>query len=508
MKGPVPPVPRSRRLLLTEVLDGTEMEVTDQTVVNETDIIGLTCDSRQVEPGFIFAALPGNQLDGRDFIPDALVQGAACVLAPEGTEMPGDVRDIWTGEPIPMLRHANPRRQFALMASAFYETQPDLIAAITGTNGKTSVAAFLSQIWTGLGRKAASAGTLGILARGFENRKSLTTPDSVELHRNLRDLARFGVDRLALEASSHGLDQHRLDGVKVSVAGFTNLTHDHLDYHGTMDGYLTAKLRLFTDILAADGTAVINADADIAPSVEAACRERGLKIMTYGEGGADVRLDGVETTADGYNLEITAAGKTARVMLPLIGGFQVSNALAALALAVASGEDAEDAMGLLEGLKGASGRVQLVDRHPSGAGIFVDYAHTPDALKNILESLRPHTDGRLNVVFGCGGDRDTGKRPEMGAIAAAHADGVIVTDDNPRTEDPAAIRAEIMAAVPEAKEIGDRGEAIAEAVNNLEAGDTLVIAGKGHEKGQIIGEEKRPFDDVQVARDSLRRLRS
>ena len=485
---------------LIDVLDGTEMKVTDHTVVNETDIIGLTCDSRQVEPGFIFAALPGTELDGRDYIDDALGRGAACVLAPEGTSI--------NEASVPLLRDANPRRQYALMASAFFETQPDLIAAVTGTNGKTSVVTFLRQIWTGLGAKAASAGTLGIVAKGFENRKSLTTPDSAELHRNLRDLARFGIRRLALEASSHGLSQHRLDGVRVAIAGFTNLTRDHLDYHGSMDDYLATKLRLFTEIIAADGTAVINADGEFAGAVETACRDRGLKVMTYGEAGADVRLDASEVVADGYQLDITVAGKSVQVMLPLIGGFQVSNALSALALAVASGEDAQACLAQLEQLKGAPGRVQLVGQHPTGAPVFVDYAHTPDALKSILQGLRPHADGRLHVVFGCGGDRDIGKRAEMGAIAREEADVVIVTDDNPRTEVAADIRGEILAAVPSATEIADRAEAIVAAVKGLRAGDILVVAGKGHEKGQVIGTETRPFDDVHVVCDALHKVSS
>jgi len=479
------------------------MEVTDQTVVNETDIIGLTCDSRQVEPGFLFAALPGTERDGRDFIGDAAGRGAAAVLSLPGTDMGK------TGAAsLPLLCHPNPRRQYALMAAAFYGAQPGIIAAVTGTNGKTSVVTFLRQIWNGLGRKAASAGTLGIVAEGFENRKNLTTPDSADLHRNLSDLAHSGVDRLALEASSHGLMQHRLDGVHVSLAAFTNLTRDHLDYHGTMEDYLAAKLRLFTEILDPAGTAVINADGDRGGIVEAACRARGLRMMSYGRAGSDVRLEDSEAGDDGYRLGITAGGKTHRVRLPLVGGFQVSNALAALSLALASGEDAEACIGRLEQLRGAPGRVQLAGRHANGAGIFVDYAHTPDALACVLAALRPHAAGRLHVVFGCGGDRDAGKRPEMGAIADSHADAVIVTDDNPRTEDAAEIRRRILARAPRAVEIADREEAITEGIKGLEAGDILVIAGKGHESGQIVGTEIRPFDDVQVVRDVLRRMAS
>jgi UDP-N-acetylmuramoyl-L-alanyl-D-glutamate--2,6-diaminopimelate ligase len=477
------------------------MEVTDQTVVIETDIIGLTCDSRRVEPGFLFAALPGTERDGRDFISDALDRGAAAVLSLPGTDI-GKAGDL----SIPLLSHANPRRQYALMAAAFYQVQPDMIAAVTGTNGKTSVVTFLRQIWDGLGRKAASAGTLGVVARGFENRKSLTTPDSAELHRNLRDLAHFGVDRLALEASSHGLMQHRLDGVRVSLAAFTNLTRDHLDYHGDMEEYLAAKLRLFTEILSPEGTAVINADGDPGGAVEEACRERGLRIMSYGQAGSDVGLEESEAEDEGYRLGIAIGGKTHRLRLPLLGLFQVSNALCALSLAVASGEDAVACMGQLEQLQGVPGRVQLAGSHANGAGIFVDYAHTPAALMSVLEALRPHASGRLHVVFGCGGDRDAGKRPEMGAIANSHADGVIVTDDNPRTEDATEIRRQILARVPRAVEIADREEAIAEGIKGLEAGDILVIAGKGHERGQIVGTETRPFDDVQVVRDVLRRM--
>lgn len=482
------------------------MEVTDQTVVNQTEIIGLTCDSRRVEPGFIFAALPGLQLDGRDYITDALDQGAVCVLAPPGTTLPGNARDPWTNEPVPLLTHVNPRRQYALMAASFFEKQPDMICAVTGTNGKTSVVTFLRQIWTGLGRKAASAGTLGVVARGFENRKTLTTPDPADLHRNLRDLARFGVKRLALEASSHGLQQHRLDGVKIQVAAFTNLTRDHLDYHGAMDGYLAAKLRLFTDIIAPGGTAVINADGEYADAVESVCRDKGLEIMTYGAPGADISLEASDILSDGYRLDISMAGKRHQARLPLMGEFQVSNALAAVALAIVSGEDAGDAISQLEHLEGAPGRVQLAGETPQGAHVFVDYAHTPDALSNVLGALKPHADGRLHVVFGCGGDRDPGKRPEMGAVAHDLADVVIVTDDNPRTEDAAQIRAQVLAAAPSAIEIGEREEAITQAIRGLDAGDILIIAGKGHEQGQIIGTETRSFNDIQVARDILRRM--
>ncbi len=485
---------------LIDVLDGTDMDVTDQTVFNETDITGLTCDSRRVEPGFIFAALPGAQLDGCAFIPDALGHGAAAVLAPPGTTMDDGIE---TG-PVPLLTDPNPRRQYALMAANFFVDQPETIAAVTGTNGKTSVVTFLSQIWNGLGHKAASAGTLGITAEGFDSRAGLTTPDPAQLHRNLSDLANAGFDHLALEASSHGLAQSRLDGVRVRLGAFTNLTRDHLDYPGGMEQYLAAKLKLFTDIIAPGGTAVINADGDFAEPVEEACRDRGLRVMSHGRKGGDVRLEKAETLTEGHRLEIDIQGKAFQATLPLVGGFQVSNALSALTLAIASGDDADAAVSQLERLTGAPGRVQLAGRHANGSSVYVDYAHTPDALLSVLLALRPHAEARLHLVFGCGGDRDPGKRPEMGKIALEHADRVIVTDDNPRTEDAAKIRRQILAAAKDAVEIADRAGAIAEGVKGLEPGDLLVVAGKGHEQGQIVGDETRPFDDMDAVLDALR----
>ena len=469
--------------------------------MDDMNITGLTCDSRQVEPGFLFAALPGTRADGRAYIDDAVTRGAVAVLAPSGT-------DIAASSPPPALLTAvNPRRQYALMAANFFEVQPDLVAAVTGTNGKTSVVTFLRQIWAKLGRKAASAGTLGVSAPGFENRISLTTPDPADLHRNLRDLKRFGIERLALEASSHGLQQHRLDGVRVALAAFTNLTRDHLDYHRDMDGYLAAKMRLFTDIVAADGAAVVNADSDYGAAVAAACRKCGMKVTTYGRAGDAVRLADSQPLAAGQKLSLTAGGAHHAVNLPLVGAFQASNAICALAMAIASGEDPAAAVDCLATLTGAPGRVQPAGRHPNGAAVFVDYAHTPDALANVLGALRPHAKGRLHVVFGCGGDRDPGKRPQMGDIARRLADVVIVTDDNPRSEDAATIRRQILAACPDARDIGDRAEAIREAVKGLAAGDLLVVAGKGHERGQIVGDETRPFDDSRAVDEALRGIR-
>ncbi len=484
---------------LFDVLHGAEIEVIDQTVSNELEINGLTCDSRQVEPGFVFAAIPGTHLDGRDFIPDALERGAVCVMAPPGTAVESSA---------PVLIAANPRRQYALMAANFFEAQPATIAAVTGTNGKTSVVSFLRQIWTSLGHKAASVGTLGIEADGWEKQESLTTPDPADLHRDLRELAGSGVDHLALEASSHGLEQHRLDGVRISLAAFTNLSRDHLDYHGNMDGYLAAKMRLFTDIIQPGGTVVINADADHADDVEAAAVKRGLTVFSFGENGNYVRLVKADVLADGYRLVLDIGGKSITVTVPLLGGFQVSNALCALSLAVASGCDALKAARALEQLTGAPGRMQLAGRHPSGASVYIDFAHTPDALENVLQAMRPHTQGKLHLVFGCGGDRDAGKRPEMGAIAEKYADIIIVTDDNPRNESAAEIRRQILDETRTAADIGDRAQAITEAVNGLEAGDILVIAGKGHEQGQIVGEKTIPFDDLTQAHAALAKVPS
>lgn len=469
-------------------------------ISKDTDIVGLTCDSRLVEPGFLFAALAGARADGRAFIPEAMRRGAAAVLAPPGTRI--ETRE----PPVPLLVDDNPRRRFALMAARFFASQPPTVAAVTGTNGKTSVVSFLRQVWTRLGRQAAGLGTLGISAPGLEVAGSLTTPDPVELHRILADLAGRGVECLAMEASSHGLAQHRLDGVRVTAGAFTNLSRDHLDYHGSMESYLEAKTRLFSDIMGAGGVAVVNADAPYGEAVRAVCAARGHRIITYGARGEDIRLEDAAPLPEGQRLRLTVMGRAHTVTLPLVGAFQAENALCALGLALACGEDAERAVAALESLDGVPGRVQRIAGHPGGAAVFVDYAHTPDALANVLEALRPHARGRLFVVFGCGGDRDPGKRPQMGRTACALADVVIVTDDNPRGEDAARIRRQILAACEGARDIADRRQAIAAAVAELRPGDLLVVAGKGHEQGQIVGDEVRPFDDAEVLRAAIGEL--
>jgi len=484
-------------LRLIDLIEGDTEKVREGAAAVHRDITGITSDSRRVEPGFLFAALPGSRADGRAYIAEAVRRGAAAVLAPPDTTLGG------LAAVIPLITDDNPRRLYALMAARLHAGQPATVVAVTGTNGKTSVVSFARQIWTALGRRAASYGTLGIqTAQGFEG-GSLTTPDPVDLHTSLRRLAAQGVECLAMEASSHGLEQHRLDGVRLSAAAFTNLSRDHLDYHGSMAAYFEAKLRLFRDLLPADGTAVINADDAHGASVIAACRARGQRVIAYGKAGTELRLLGSEPTGNGQRLAIEVFGRRHTVDLPLIGGFQADNALCALGLVLAGGADAVAAVDSLAHVQGAPGRLQLVARHAAGAPIFVDYAHTPDALANVLDTLRPHVAGRLFVVFGCGGDRDAGKRPEMGRIAAERADVIIVTDDNPRSEQAAAIRGQILAACPGAREVGDRAAAIRLAVSELAVGDLLVVAGKGHERGQIVGTVTHPFDDAEQVRAAV-----
>ena len=464
------------------------------------DIRGLSADSRKVAPGFVFAALPGTREDGRRYIDDAVARGAVAVLAETGTTLKS------YDQPVTLLTDPNPRRRLALMAARFYGRQPKALAAVTGTNGKTSVVEFTRQIWQGLGHQAASLGTLGLRPELPDAPASLTTPDPVDLHRCLAALSNAGFEHLAMEASSHGLDQYRLDGVQVRAAAFTNLSRDHLDYHGSFDAYMAAKTRLFDTLLAADGTAVLNADVPEFEPLGEIARQRGIAVMSYGVAGEALTLRARRAVADGQELEIEVHGVSYQIHLPLPAAFQAANALAALGLALATGADAKAAVPLLSSLSGVAGRLELAAIGPNGAPIYVDYAHTPDALETVLAAVRPHCSGRLHVVFGCGGDRDRGKRPEMGEIAARLADQATVTDDNPRSEDPAAIRREIMAAAPGAIEIGDRRQAIEAAIAALRPGDLLVIAGKGHEPGQIVGQEVLAFDDRDVAREAVKRL--
>ncbi|MGE4220245.1 MAG: UDP-N-acetylmuramoyl-L-alanyl-D-glutamate--2,6-diaminopimelate ligase [Alphaproteobacteria bacterium] len=476
------------------LIDLTEDATISTAGHDRIEVAGLTADSRAVRPGFVFAALPGSRHDGRAFVPDAVGAGAVAVLGLPDTPVPAG---------IPLIADPNPRRRLALMAARFHVRQPETVAAVTGTNGKTSVANFTRQIWAALGHPAAALGTLGLIAPGHAPGASLTTPDPVALHATLADLAHDGIEHAALEASSHGLDQSRLDGVRLRAGAFTNLTRDHLDYHGSMDSYRAAKLRLFDTLLAPGAAAVFNAETPEAETIARIAARRGLRPISYGLDKGDIRCIARAATDTGWRLHLSVLGEAFRLTLPLPGEFQIANALAALGLAIGCGETPGRVAPLLAGLTGVPGRLEHAGRTAAGAPIYIDYAHTPDALATVLKALRPHAAARLTVVFGCGGDRDRGKRPEMGAIASAMADRVIVTDDNPRSEDPAAIRREIMAAAPAATEIGDRRQAIHAAVATLADGDLLVIAGKGHETGQIVGETVLPFSDLAVARDAI-----
>jgi len=464
----------------------------------DVDVGGVTADSRAVRRGDAFVAIAGGKADGLRFIAPALAAGAAAIVAERRPDVP-------PAEGTPFARVANARRALAVMAARLFPRQPRIIAAVTGTSGKTSVAAFTRQIWTALGHRAASIGTIGVVSPRGATYGSLTTPDPVALHRTLDALAGDEVTHLAIEASSHGLDQHRLDGLKIAAGAFTNITRDHLDYHPSLEAYLAAKLRLFESLIEPGGAAVIDVDHEHAQAFVAAAKARGLSIITVGRHGTGIRL--VESARDGFAqaLILEHGGRSFRVRLPLVGEFQVENALVAAGLAVATGGDPATVFPALEHLVGAPGRLELVGTS-RGAPIFVDYAHKPDALAKALEALRPYTAARLIVVFGAGGDRDRGKRPLMGAVAAAKADRVIVTDDNPRSEDAAAIRAAIIAAAPGATEIGDRHDAIRSAIAGLGTGDVLLIAGKGHETGQIIGDRVVPFSDHEAVAAALKEL--
>ncbi|WP_439573304.1 UDP-N-acetylmuramoyl-L-alanyl-D-glutamate--2,6-diaminopimelate ligase [Phreatobacter sp.] len=459
---------------------------------------GVTADSRAVRPGFLFFALKGEKADGMAYAGAAAAAGAVAI-ATDSPSAPADLSGV------PVVRVANARRSLALAASRFHPAQPAVIAAVTGTSGKTSVAAFVRQIFQDNGHPAASIGTVGVVRPSGEVYGGLTTPDPVTLHATLDTLAGEGVTHLAFEASSHGLDQHRLDGVRIVAAGFTNLSRDHLDYHHTVEAYRAAKLRLFTDLLPPDGTAVVVGGPEGEPFM-AAARARGqrlIRILRGAEGGSDdIVVTGEAIDGAGQVVDLVAFGRPGRIRIPLLGRFQVDNALVAAGLAVGCGLAPDRAIAALGHLEGARGRLEFVGSC-NGAPVVVDYAHKPGALETVLEAARPFATGRLVVVVGCGGDRDPGKRPMMGRIAVEKADRVIITDDNPRSEDPAAIRAQILAAAPGAEEIGDRAEAIRTAIRDLSPGDLLLIAGKGHETGQIVGAVTLPFSDHAVALQAI-----
>ena len=458
------------------------------------ELAGISADSRRITPGDLFIAVTGIKEDGLRFVDQALAAGAVAVMAQRTPPL--------LPQSIAWVKVNNVRRALALAAAQFFPRAPQVIAAVTGTSGKTSVASFTRQIWSRQGIAAAAIGTVGLTSPKRDIYGSLTTPDPVALHQSLSDLADEGVNHLAIEASSHGLDQNRLDGLRIAAGAFTNLSRDHLDYHPTLEAYLAAKLRLFSDLIEPGGAAVVASDHPESDAVIAAVQQRRLRLITVGRQGNDIQLRA--NRLDGFTqvLKISHAGREHTVRLPLPGSFQVDNALIAAGLAIATGTVPEQAFAALAHLKGAKGRLELVGER-NGAPIFVDYAHKPDALAKTLEALRPYARNQLVVVFGCGGDRDPGKRPMMGAIAARLADRVIVTDDNPRSEEPAAIRAAILHAAPGALEIGDRREAIGASIAALDPGDVLLIAGKGHETGQIVGKQVLPFSDHEAVAAAL-----
>lgn len=461
----------------------------------EVDIKAITADSRQVQTGTLFAALEGTQTDGRKFIPDAVNKGAVAVLARPGTKAD-----------VPVIESEQPRLTLAQLAMAFYPGQPHVIAGVTGTNGKTSVARFASQLWSALGCSAGSMGTLGAFAPGYEYALKHTTPDPVEVHQVISSMAGMGTTHLAMEVSSHGLAQYRADGVNFSLAAFTNITRDHYDYHQSHAEYYGAKRRLFTQLLPRGHSVVICTDGPGADEAVSDAKAAGRQAVTVGRKGSLLTLTSVAATPAGLDVELKAGGQPYRLALPLVGAFQADNALVAAGLVIESGYNPKDVLPYLETISAAPGRMELADllkTKDGEAGIYVDYAHTPAAVTTVLEAIRPHTKARVHVVIGAGGDRDKEKRAQMGEAAHKGADVVIVTDDNPRTEDPASIREQVASGAPGALVIGDRRDAIFEAVKGLAPGDTLVIAGKGHERGQTIGDVTFPFNDLDVARAAV-----
>jgi UDP-N-acetylmuramoyl-L-alanyl-D-glutamate--2,6-diaminopimelate ligase len=461
------------------------------------EVNGLAVDSRAVKPGDLFFALAGSKTDGSRFIDAAIAAGAVAVA--------GD-RAAQGGSRVPFVVTPNPRLALARAAARFYPRQPATIAAVTGTSGKTSVAAFTRQIWERLGHVSASIGTIGLVSPKRTVYGSLTTPDPIALHRQLDEIADDGVTHLAFEASSHGLDQFRLDGVRVAAGGFTNLSRDHMDYHPDVAHYLAAKLRLFRDLVMPGGAAVISTDHECSQQVIEAARARDLRIIAVGRNadgdGEGIRLVGVSVEGFAQNLALATRGRNYTVKLPLVGEFQIENSLVAAGLAIGTGSEPDAVFAGLEHLEGAKGRLERVGEH-NGAPIFVDYAHKPDARAKALQALRPYAKRKLVVIFGAGGDRDAGKRPLMGAIATENADQVIVTDDNPRSENPEAIRAAILAAAKNATDIADRADAIRTGISALQQGDVLLIAGKGHETGQIVGDKVLPFSDHEAVAAAL-----
>ena len=480
-------------MLLTSLILGENASLVEKIDISNIRISGVTADSRMVEPGFLFAALPGATHDGRNFVSAAIERGAAAIIGPIGTHAPKN---------IPVLTSSDARATFAHLTAKFFQLQPKIIAAVTGTNGKTSVVTFTQPIWSSIGLNSVSIGTLGLQLPDGSTKPTLTTPDTVTLHKELANAVENDISHVVLEASSHGLEQRRIDGVNLMAAGFTNLSHDHLDYHHTKDKYISAKMRLFKDLLTSEGVAVINADT---PEAGVIRKDFCGRKITYGFKGEQLVLRSIKTISAGIRVSLEVYGTPLIINFPLLGRFQAYNILCAAGLAIGCGASADSVISALKKLKEVKGRIQLAGKL-NGGSVYIDYAHTPSALENALLSLRPHTVGRLITVFGCGGNRDRTKRRMMGAISEKFSDITIVTDDNPRSEDPAKIRSEILEGALNGIEIGHRIDAIAKGLKMLKAGDLLLIAGKGHEKEQIIGEKVLSFDDLAVTKTLIETL--
>ena len=475
---------------LGSLIEGLDVKL-DAGAPLDAAVSGFAIDNRKVAPGTVFGAFQGLRANGEDFIADAVRAGAVAVVARPGAKVEGAAH----------IAHDNPRRLFALLSARYFAPFPEVTVAVTGTNGKTSTVELTRQLWRMLGHHSASIGTLGVTTSVDQVSTGLTTPDIVTFLSNMSGLKREGITHAAFEASSHGLAQYRTEGLPVSAAAFTNLSRDHLDYHGDMDSYFDAKMRLFDEVVAPNGAAVVWADDEWSGNVIQRATKRGLRVLSVGVQGQALRLANRTPTQLGQSLEVEVEGKLCKVNLPLIGAYQAANALTAAGLVIAGGEDAAKVLELLGRVQPVRGRLERAVITKAGAPVYVDYAHTPDGLRAAIEALRPHTRGKLIALFGAGGDRDAGKRPQMGKVAAELADHVIVTDDNPRSEDPSAIRAAVMAGAAGAEEIGGRRAAIAAAIARAGADDIVLLAGKGHEQGQIIGDRVLPFDDVTVARE-------
>lgn len=478
---------------LCTLAEGLNLKLTDP----DLEISGITSDSRAVSSGFLFAALDNGVDNGNAYIPNAISNGAAAIVCKNAELKKNYPNTVF-------IETANPNKIFSRMVAKFYDGQPQHIAAITGTNGKTSIADFIRQMIVASGENAASIGTLGLIKNNdapvaYVN----TTPGAITLHKDMQRLVQEGFNYLAIEASSHGICQYRVGGINIQVAGFTNLTQDHLDYHHTMENYYEAKKLLFTDIMASGGTVVLNADIDVYDDLSKACKKAGHQVISYGHNGNEIRLLSAEPLPHGQNIKIIYFGKEHEVFIPLAGDFQAMNILCALGMAGALTGKPEEMLKYVSGLKGAKGRLQYIGTTAKGGAVYVDYAHTPDALQNVISAMRAHTDGKLHILFGCGGDRDKTKRPIMGQIAQENADVVYVTDDNPRTENAEDIRKQVMAGCPCAYNIGDRERAIQFAMGQAEKGDVLIVAGKGHETGQYVNGKILPFNDEEIIKKYL-----